>query len=57
MSGRGPWEEIYWIAACLARSVTGGYVRGTGISDLIGWYIFGDFISGKLFAVLGNSAA
>ena len=42
----------------LGRSVTGGYVyRGTRISDLIGWYIFGDFISGKLFAVPENSAA
>jgi hypothetical protein len=42
----------------LGRSVTGGYVyRGTSISDLIGWYIFGDFISGKLFAVREDSAA
>ena len=38
--------------------MTGGYVyRGTSISDLIGWYVFGDFISGKLFAVREDSAA
>ena len=42
----------------LGGSVTGGYVyRGTSISDLIGWYIFGDFISGRIFAVHANSAA
>lgn len=42
----------------LGRSVTGGYVyRGTRIADLIGWYVFGDFISGKLFAVREDSAA
>jgi glucose/arabinose dehydrogenase len=40
----------------LGRSVTGGYVyRGTAIADLVGWYVFGDFGSGKLFAVTADS--
>jgi glucose/arabinose dehydrogenase len=42
----------------VGRSVTGGYVyRGSSISDLIGWYIFGDFISGRIFAVGADSAS
>jgi glucose/arabinose dehydrogenase len=42
----------------LGRSVTGGFVyRGTSVPSLIGWYIFGDFISGRIFAVRANSAA
>jgi glucose/arabinose dehydrogenase len=41
----------------LGASVTGGYVyRGTAVPDLVGWYVFGDFISGRLFGVPGDSA-
>ena len=37
-------------------SVTGGYVyRGAAIPDLSGWYLFGDFITGRLYAVPANS--
>jgi glucose/arabinose dehydrogenase len=40
----------------LGQSVTGGYVyRGAAISDLVGWYVFGDFISGNLFAIPADS--
>lgn len=40
----------------VGQSVTGGYVyRGTQIADLAGWYVFGDFVSGALFAVDANS--
>jgi glucose/arabinose dehydrogenase len=40
------------------RSVTGGFVyRGSAIADLVGWYLFGDFGSGRLFGVRENSAA
>ncbi|WP_380805612.1 PQQ-dependent sugar dehydrogenase [Shivajiella indica] len=36
----------------LGRSVTGGYVyRGTEISELKGLYIYGDFVSGKIWAL------
>ena len=40
----------------LGRSVTGGYVyRGSAVSGLAGWYVFGDFASGNLFAVRADS--
>ena len=39
------------------RSVTGVYVyRGSAIADLVGWYVFGDFGSGNLFAIPEDSA-
>ncbi len=37
----------------LGASITGGYVyRGTAISSLVGRYVFADFVSGRLFALL-----
>ncbi|MGB5629475.1 MAG: PQQ-dependent sugar dehydrogenase, partial [Woeseiaceae bacterium] len=40
------------------RSVTGGHVyRGPGIADLVGWYVFGDYGNGNIFAIPENSAA
>ncbi len=40
----------------VGRSVTGGYVyRGSAIPDLLGWYVFGDFISGRLLGFLATS--
>jgi len=37
-------------------SVTGGYVyRGSDVPGLAGWYVFGDFGSGRLFAVRDDS--
>jgi len=42
----------------LGGSVTGGLVyRGTAIAELAGWYLFGDFTSGRLFGVREDSAA
>ena len=42
----------------LGQSVTGGYVyRGSAIPDLVGWYLFGDFVSGRLFGVPADSTA
>ena len=42
----------------LGRSVTGGFVyRGTALPDLVGWYVFGDFGSGRLFGIPEDSAA
>lgn len=33
------------------ESITGGYVyHGTGIPSLQGWYVFGDFVSGQVWA-------
>jgi len=42
----------------LGVSVTGGYVyRGSAIPDLVGWYVFGDFGSGRVFAIPEDSVA
>jgi glucose/arabinose dehydrogenase len=41
----------------LGRSVTGGYVyRGSVIPELVGWYVFGDFVTGRLFAIPEDSS-
>ena len=40
----------------LGNSITGGYVyRGTAIPSLVGRYVFGDFGSGTVFALLPDS--
>jgi glucose/arabinose dehydrogenase len=40
----------------LGASVTGGFVyRGVAVPDLVGWYLFGDFVSGRLFAIPADS--
>jgi len=42
----------------LGVSVTGGYVyRGSAVPDLVGWYVFGDFGSGRIFAIPEDSVA
>ncbi|MEK6247810.1 MAG: PQQ-dependent sugar dehydrogenase, partial [Planctomycetales bacterium] len=42
----------------LGGSITGGLVyRGTTISELAGWYLFGDFSSGRLFGIPEDSVA
>ena len=39
------------------RSVTGGYVyRGTAIAGLNGRYVFGDFITGRIWHIAANTA-
>ena len=41
----------------LGRSVTGGFVyRGSAIPELAGWYVFGDFVSGRVFGFPEDSA-
>ena len=40
----------------LGQSTTGGYVyRGSTITSLVGRYIFGDFISGRIFNIAGTT--
>ncbi|MEO0437563.1 MAG: PQQ-dependent sugar dehydrogenase [Pseudomonadota bacterium] len=42
----------------LGASITGGYVyRGSEVSLLEGRYLFGDFVSGRLFAVAADAAS
>ena len=39
------------------NSVTGGYVyRGNAITDLQGHYVYGDFVSGRVWSIPANSA-
>ena len=41
----------------VGASVTGGYVyRGAAIPDLVGWYLFGDFVSGRILAIPADSS-
>lgn len=50
-------EPITEYGRSLGQSVSGGYVyRGSAIADLVGWYVFGDFASGRLFAIPEGSA-
>ncbi len=49
-------DPITEYGRALGASVTGGYVyRGMGIAGLTGTYVFGDFISGRIFGVAANS--
>ena len=42
----------------VGQSVTGGFVyRGSDVPDLVGWYVFGDFVSGRVFAFEQDAAA
>jgi glucose/arabinose dehydrogenase len=46
---RPVWEYPHTQGRCV---VTGGFVyRGTEIPDLVGWYVFGDFCTGRLEAI------
>lgn len=50
-------EPITSYDRTLGQSVTGGFVyRGAAIAELVGWYVFGDFSSGRLFAIPEASA-
>jgi glucose/arabinose dehydrogenase len=41
----------------VGQSITGGYVyRGTAIPELSGHYVFGDFVSGRIWAVAADSS-
>ena len=49
-------EPITEYGRDLGVSVTGGYVyRGSDVPDLVGWYVFGDFGSGRIFAIREDS--
>ena len=49
-------DFVYTHASGWGNSVTGGYVyRGDAIPDLVGSYVFGDFVSGDLFVVANGA--
>lgn len=57
-SSSGFAEPVAEYGHDLGRSVTGGFVyRGSDISPLRGHYVFGDYISGRLFSVPAASSA
>jgi uncharacterized repeat protein (TIGR03806 family) len=54
----GPFEEpVSEYGHSLGQSITGGYVyRGTGVPALSGRYVFGDFVSGRIWALAPDGA-
>ncbi len=54
-SGCNPWEfntPVFEYSHALGESVTGGYVyRGTSLPQLDGFYIFGDYVSRRIWAL------
>jgi len=48
-------DPVHDYPRALGQSVTGGYVyRGTAIPALAGQYVFGDFVSGRIFRLIGD---
>jgi uncharacterized repeat protein (TIGR03806 family) len=48
-------EPIYDYRPTEGRSITGGFVyRGTRYADLVGRYVFADFVSGRIWALSDN---
>ncbi|MEQ9407894.1 MAG: PQQ-dependent sugar dehydrogenase [Fuerstiella sp.] len=42
----------------LGKSITGGFVyRGTQLPELVGWYVYADFISGRIWALHYDEAS
>ncbi len=50
-AGRDVTQPVLTYGRKLGGSITGGYVyRGSDVPSLQGWYVFGDFISGTVWA-------
>ena len=55
-SAAGLTDPITEYGRSVGQSITGGYVyRGSVITDLVGYYVFGDFVSGRIWAVAADS--
>lgn len=53
----GLLEPVFDYGTNEGRSITGGYVyRGTKLSNLKGQYIYGDYVSGKIWALQYNES-
>jgi glucose/arabinose dehydrogenase len=51
-----PLPPIAEYGRSVGQSTTGGYVyRGSVIASLVGRYVFGDFISGRIFSILATT--
>lgn len=50
-SADGFVEPFYQYPHAEGQSVTGGYVAGDGMGALAGKYVFGDFVSGRMWAI------
>ena len=43
---------------CMGISVTGGYVyRGSALPELRGWYVYGDYCTGRIWAATFNGSS
>jgi uncharacterized repeat protein (TIGR03806 family) len=57
-SGGGMVDPVAEYDHSVGASITGGYVyRGTQTTNLVGRYLFGDFVSGRIWAWIPESAA
>lgn len=49
-------DPITEYGRALGASVTGGFVyRGSAVPDLVGWYVYADFVSGRIFGIPADS--
>lgn len=55
--GAGFDEPVHDYGRTLGQSVTGGYVyRGSALPALVGRYVFGDFVSGRIWRLVPSGA-
>ncbi|HEX6994152.1 MAG TPA: PQQ-dependent sugar dehydrogenase [Gammaproteobacteria bacterium] len=48
-------DPVHDYPRTLGQSITGGYVyRGTSIPELVGQYVFGDFVSGRIWRLVDD---
>ncbi len=51
-----PLPPVAEYGRTVGRSTTGGYVyRGSAVASLVGRYVFGDFITGRIFNISGTT--
>src|SRR5690606_34775095 len=56
-SATNPIDPVHDYPRAEGQSVTGGYVyRGTAIPALVGQYVFGDYVSGRIWRLVDDGA-